>query len=160
MVGYFLTMGRTQCPACSHPQRGMTRTHTAEFMSWGAMKSRCLCENNESYESYGGRGIKICDRWLGPNGFVNFVKDMGRRPEGKTLDRRNPEGDYTPENCRWASRKTQANNQRRNYTDEELKVLQEEAEKLRQEVARYQACEEEARRQYIEINGDDIGFVH
>lgn len=113
-------------------------------MSWGAMKSRCLCENNGSYESYGGRGIKICDRWLGPNGFVNFVKDMGRRPEGKTLDRRNPEGDYTPENCRRASRKTQTANRRCNYTDEELEVLQKQADEWRREV-------EESMARYAEL---------
>jgi hypothetical protein len=112
----------------------MTRTHVAEFTSWGAMKSRCLCENNESFEHYGGRGIKVCDRWLGPNGFVNFVKDMGRRPEGKSLDRRNPEGDYEPDNCRWASRSTQTANRRCNYTDKDLKVLQEEAEARRREI--------------------------
>lgn len=98
------------------------------------MKSRCLCENNESFEHYGGRGIKVCDRWLGPNGFVNFVKDMGRRPEGKSLDRRNPEGDYEPDNCRWASRSTQTANRRCNYTDKDLKVLQEEAEARRREI--------------------------
>ena len=98
------------------------------------MKMRCLCETNDSYKHYGGRGIKICDRWLGPGGFVNFLKDMGRRPEGKTLDRRNPQGDYTPENCRWASDKTQNANRRCNYTEEELKVLQEAADEQRRKM--------------------------
>jgi|HubBroStandDraft_1064217.scaffolds.fasta_scaffold42965_2 hypothetical protein len=136
--GYFLTGNagyqKTQCPVCSHPQRGMSKTHIAEWMSWSAMKSRCLCETNESYKTYGGRGIRICDRWLGPNGFVNFVMDMGRRREGKTLDRINPEGDYTPENCRWASKSTQTANRRCNYTDEELKVMQEQADEQRRKM--------------------------
>ncbi|MGA7917437.1 MAG: hypothetical protein WCA00_19540 [Candidatus Acidiferrales bacterium] len=100
-------------------------------MSYSAMKARCLCKTSESYKHYGGRGIKICDRWLGPGGFVNFVKDMGRRPEGKTLDRRNPESDYTPDNCRWASQKTQINNRRCSYSPEELAVMQEAAEQSR-----------------------------
>lgn len=117
-------------------------------MSWTAMKSRCLCETNESYETYGGRGIKICDRWLGPIGFVNFLKDMGRRPDGKTLDRRNPEGDYTPENCRWASRSTQTANRRCNYSDEELATMQKQADESRERYATENAEMEKFEEEY------------
>jgi len=112
------------------PQRGLLKKYKREYVSYGAMKARCGCTSDTSFKDYGGRGITVCDRWLGPGGFVNFILDMGRRPEGKTLDRRNPEGNYEPNNCRWASARTQVNNRRCSYTKEELAVLQTEAESL------------------------------
>lgn len=85
------------------------------YISYWSMRSRVQCKSNASYENYGGRGIGICASWLmpGQNGFLNFLTDMGERPEGMTLDRRDPDGDYTPENCRWATTKEQRANQRR-----------------------------------------------
>lgn len=79
-----------------------------EHNSWKSMKDRCLNTNHIFYKNYGGRGIKVCDRWI--NSFENFYQDMGKRPLGKTLDRINVNGNYEPSNCRWATIEEQNKN--------------------------------------------------
>jgi hypothetical protein len=88
------------------------------------MKNRCLNENNPVYENYGGRGISVCEHWLGENGFNNFLFDMGPRPLDKTLDRINVMGNYEPTNCRWADAKTQHANRRCMMTPEHIAELE------------------------------------
>lgn len=98
----------------SQLRHGMS--HTPEHRAWDSMQSRCLNPKNNVYKNYGGRGIAICQRWLGGDGFVHFLADMGRRPgPGFSLDRfPDTNGNYEPTNCRWATMKEQQRNKRDN----------------------------------------------
>lgn len=88
-------------------------SQTAEYRAWYAMKYRCTVEKSPNWDSYGGRGIKVCDRWL--ESFDNFYADMGPRPsDDHSLDRKDNDGNYEPNNCRWATVEEQMNNRRVN----------------------------------------------
>jgi hypothetical protein len=83
---------------------------TPEYTSWAQMKARCRNPQNARYRDYGGRGVKVCQRWLS---FENFLADMGPKPSRHhSIDRLDNDGDYEPENCRWATAQEQGRNTR------------------------------------------------
>lgn len=109
----------------SSSRRGFYKSHPNEYPCYVAMKGRCNNPKKSDYNYYGGRGIKVCKAW--EESFLNFYGDVGPRPEGTSLDREDVNGDYEPGNCRWVSKKVQANNTRRNVWIEyegERKTLQ------------------------------------
>ena len=91
------------------PRHGLSRTR--EYNIWANMKDRCFNPNSCNFPKYGGRGITVCDRWLS---FENFIADMGFRPsESHSIERKSNDGDYTPDNCVWATPMEQQRNRRK-----------------------------------------------
>ena len=86
---------------------------TRAYRKWSSMHRRCMDAGHPAFYRYGGRGIYVCDRWSGSQGFANFVSDMGEPPEGLTLDRINNDGPYEPKNCKWSTWKEQAQNRKK-----------------------------------------------
>lgn len=116
---YSLLTGDTTSCGCFHRETAGLRhgmRHLPEYGVWVSMRNRCFRNGVKGYENYGGRGITVCDRWNDPkNGFVAFIQDMGRRPSNRhTIERRNVNGNYCPQNCEWATHIVQGRNRRNN----------------------------------------------
>lgn len=117
--GSALTTDQTQSCECLQKERASVAsfkhklTQSTEYYSWTNMKTRCLNPNSQDYADYGGRGIRICETWK--DDFLKFLSDMGKKPSKKhSLDRIDVNGNYCPENCRWAIPFVQTRNKRSN----------------------------------------------
>jgi hypothetical protein len=134
LVAQLIHGSTKKCLMCSLGRQRSRRTTGVKLTlsSYNAMRKRCLNVNDAAYPRYGGSGVKICDRWL--ESFDNFLADMGERPGRRfSIDRIENEGNYEPGNCRWASARAQARNQRTNVLlqlGDEVLCISEWAEKL------------------------------
>jgi hypothetical protein len=128
--GYSVRSGKTiDCQLCSRERLRLSsvdhgKSNSVEFRTWTDIQSRCHNPNATSYPRYGGRGIEVCARWR--DSFSAFLEDMGPRPNGMSIERNDNDKNYTPDNCRWATRTEQANNRKNNVIvtiDNESKTI-------------------------------------
>jgi hypothetical protein len=150
IMGKHLKSGKISSCGCYHKEvmSKLFKTHgmtgSSEYITWKSMKIRCYNPDSDRYDIYGGRGIVICDRWL--NSFENFYEDMGLKPsEEHSIDRINVNGNYDPNNCRWATDEEQIINRRTTKIEgkKEADHIRKEyatGEFTRQEIADYYGC--------------------
>ena len=134
-----LNAGRTKSCGCFQRDKHITHSgsYTKEWHVWVQIKQRCYNHVSSEYKNYGGRGIKVCDRWK--FSFENFLEDVGKCPDGMSIERINNNGDYTPENCEWATSHIQHRNMRTNvwvnFNGEQM-VLEDAITRLRGVITR------------------------
>lgn len=113
VVGATLTSGASKSCGCFRREQSLAahtkhgKTHSRAYSIWASMFARCNNKQNKSYQRYGAKGVKVCQRW---SAFENFLSDMGDPPVGMSIDRVNSMGDYEPSNCRWATNTQQCRN--------------------------------------------------
>jgi hypothetical protein len=108
LVNNIIVSGLKKSCGCKRKGENSEHYRSPTYKSWSMMKDRCNNTNCPAYEYYGGKGVTYNTRW---DNFLNFLKDMGERPEDTSLDRIDPSGNYWKGNCRWATREQQAYNQ-------------------------------------------------
>jgi len=145
---YDIESGKTR--SCGHTTRTQQgRSNTPTYWTWVAMTRRCNDPTFVTYPLYGGRGIKVCKEWSDKRtGLSRFIADMGERPEGMTLDRKNVYGNYEPGNCKWSTKVEQEHNKRRHYTSKTV------AEEL-SESAYWDEQEKQYAKECVEDGGSD-----
>ena len=121
-----LRSGNTKSCGCLQKENGVKRGHDSAkhgmarshiYRVWRLMKDRCYNQNKDGYDRYGGRGITVCDEWLGENGFVNFLEWSNNNgyADGLQIDRIDNDGNYSPDNCRWVTNKVNMRNRSVNH---------------------------------------------
>lgn len=125
--GVILRKRTVHCQSCSSQLAGANNkrhgmSETREYAAWTAMRERCNNPTCHKFHLYGGRGIKVCERW---DSFESFYADMGPRPKGYSIERVDNDGSYEPSNCKWATKLEQNRNRRNTYTPEEDRKIRE-----------------------------------